>query len=116
MSRDDTFTKITNEYVSLVENPEKSDPSEDSDMDTFSELFKFPLSEMARVYKMHRKNKGDSWKAMSPETLRDLLKKEMVEFWSAENDSKKEYDELIDLLNVSFMLMKRLAEVCSTEE
>ena len=85
------------------------DPHEDDDMDTFVKLFNFSLSEMARVYMMHRKEKGDSWQNAHPEELRTKLKEEIGELSKAKRNTSEEYHELTDLLNVGFMLLERLA-------
>lgn len=82
----------------------------DEELEIFEEIFEFPLMEMARVYGMHRAEKGDSWKGMSVEQLRYIFNQEMEEYLAANSGSRQEYNELIDILNVGFMLLTRLAE------
>ena len=105
----DDFTPITDEYK-LLEPKGEPDTAEDDDVDIFRELFKFSLSEMARVYKMHKEQKRDSWKKAPVEYLRIRLEEEMKEWSDSVDDSSAEYNEIIDILNVGFMLLERLAD------
>jgi len=83
--------------------------------DTFLKVFGFAISEMERVYSMHRGRKGDTWKDMTPESLRYLFVQEVEEFDSANINSIAEYNELLDVLNVGFMLLTRLSQRGSKE-
>ena len=86
-----------------------ADPADDHTV-VFREQFEFALDRMATIYKDHRTEKGDSWKAMSPDELRVLLWREIKELTNA-LATDNEPEELADVLNVGFMLLTRLCEL-----
>lgn len=92
------------------ENPSDEFPNEESNWDYFCETFEFAIIEMSEKYASRRKEKGDSWKGMSSGELRHLFNHEVEEYTAANADSQHEMNELIDILNVGFMLYTRLNE------
>lgn len=90
------------------EDPSDEFPDEANNWDYFCETFAFALIEMSEKYASRRKEKGDSWKGMSSNELRQLFDQEVEEYTAANADSQHEMNELIDILNVGFMLYTSL--------
>ena len=97
---------------------EEYDPHEDDFIDIFNELFEGALMEAARVYAMHREAKGDSWQEMDIDRIRSLLRGEVLEWRWVRNlgNKTREYNELLDIINVALMLAQRLIEAKRIEE
>jgi hypothetical protein len=65
---------------------------------------------MELVLRKHDKEKGDSWKDMSPFDLLYILEKEYLELdgeW-VEGDKERMRAELIDVANIAMMIWHRL--------
>lgn len=60
-------------------------------------------------YQLRKEKYGESWKDMSIMDLKVRLYQEISEFRTASNN-KEQYNELIDIINISLMLSKKLDE------
>lgn len=65
------------------------------------------LKEANEVYQGHKPKKGESWKTCDLQFLRNKLSEEVVEALEEGGDND-EYGELLDIINISLMLAKRL--------
>lgn len=84
------------------------DPHEDDYWDIFCELFGDALSDVANLYSIHRKAKGDSWQEMDIRDLRSRLSTEFAEWVGCKDAGLCEYNELLDVVNMALMLAQRL--------
>lgn len=82
------------------------------------------LKEADRIWHIHKKNKGDSWKEFSFDVIANSVKEEYHEFRTAyreglksilDNDIEKEaeyeqiqFEELLDLINVCLIAAEKL--------
>lgn len=69
--------------------------------------FKQVLARLGAVYAGNAAEKGDSWRTIPLEDLREKLKEEFLE-WMNEQDTPKECSEIIDLCLTALMIGERL--------
>ncbi len=72
----------------------------------YIEYFLPIIKECGDKYKSKFGKYGESWKSMSIEELQQKLQEEMEE-WGNSGTREEDYDELIDIINVSLMLAVR---------
>jgi hypothetical protein len=75
--------------------------------DFFDDQFQPLLKDCKEVYNKHRIKKGDSWMYVDVNLLSQNLGMEWTEFLESKNIFEQ-YGELIDIINVSLMLMARI--------
>lgn len=75
--------------------------------DYYDEQFQPFIKDCKEVYNKHRIKKGDSWLYTDMGLLMQNLSDEWRELLESE-DISEQYGELIDIINVSLMLMARI--------
>ena len=66
------------------------------------------LIDCQKVLNYHSNKKGDSWKIVPIDFLKLRLNEEYKEWVDCKEDLKREYCELIDIINIAVMLAERL--------
>jgi len=70
--------------------------------------FEFVLIDAMKKFESKRKKYKDSWKECSLDILRNKLDEEYEEWGEVKYIKLKEYDELLDIINVALMLAERI--------
>lgn len=73
----------------------------------FDGSFDDVLKDADKVYQSHKPKKGESWKTVDVQYLRNRLSEEIVEALKEGGDID-EYSELLDTINLALMLARRV--------
>jgi len=74
-------------------------------------MFDKEIESLSDLYDMHLKLKSDSWKTCDIHFLYHKLVEEINEYITSADGTKKEIEELEDMILVSLMLLNRLKKV-----